>query len=61
MPLSNFVSESKALNESVHLRAYAILDNTISFIPDFIIKQLLKIVGAFLKDSFSSVIHNFPT
>jgi hypothetical protein len=55
MGVTGFVNQTRVAGDgSFEVSAHATLDNTLSIIPDFVLRQLLRIVGSFLVDNFAS-------
>lgn len=56
MNLKNFICEIKIDQGYYTISSYAIINNNIGYIPDWVIGRLLQIIGSFLIDRFANYI-----
>jgi hypothetical protein len=61
LKLKRFLCEIKIKSESYTITSYAFMDSTISFMPDWVINRLVKLIGSFLVNKFAHKITNSPS
>lgn len=61
LKLKHFLCEIKIKPDSYTITSYAFMDSTISFMPDWVINKLVKLIGSFLVNKFAHKIINSPS